>query len=219
MQTAVPPAGKRERKKEANRSAILEAARRCFLEQGYESVTIRDVIRLSGLAAGTFYNYFPDKESVFRALVESRLGALKVRIHAAREGARTVEGFFYESYLAALQEVRADPDFFALMFRNEPVLRSLYNDNIFGLLMFSLRNDLREAIARGVFPEVDVDALTAISFGAGYELCRLVVEEPRRKPEETARFITRLFIEGVDALGADAKLIRLGPRKLHGAAR
>ncbi|HEY0974762.1 MAG TPA: TetR/AcrR family transcriptional regulator [Solimonas sp.] len=213
------PLGKRERNKEANRAAILEAARRCFLEMGYESVTIRDVIRLSGLAAGTFYNYFPDKESVFRALVESRLGSLQKRIHAARENARTVEAFFYESYLTSLKEVRADPDFFALMFRNEPVLRSLYNDNIFGLLMYSLRNDLREAIARGVFPEVDVDALTAISFGAGYELCRLVVEEPRRKPEETARFVTRLFIDGVDAMGAQTKLIRIGPRKLNGAAR
>ena len=48
------PTGKRERNKAANRTAILEAARRCFLELGYEAVTIRDVIRLSGLAAGTF---------------------------------------------------------------------------------------------------------------------------------------------------------------------
>jgi len=218
MQTEAP-LGRRERNKEANRAAILEAARRCFLEMGYETVTIRDVIRLSGLAAGTFYNYFPDKEALFRALVESRLGLVQDRIHAARERARSVETFFYESYLAALQEVRADPEFFELMFRNEPVVRSMYNDNIFGLLMRSLQDDLREAIVRGVFPEVDVDALTAISFGAGYELCRLQTEQPRRKPEETARFVTRLFIEGVNALQAEAKLIRLGTRTLNGAAR
>ncbi len=218
MQTEAP-LGRRERNKEANRAAILEAARRCFLEMGYETVTIRDVIRLSGLAAGTFYNYFPDKEALFRALVESRLGLVQDRIHAARARARRVETFFYESYLAALQEVRADPQFFELMFRNEPVVRSMYNDNIFGLLMRSLQDDLREAIVRGVFPEVDVDALTAISFGAGYELCRLLTEQPRRKPEETARFVTRLFIEGVNALQAEAKLIRLGTRALTGAAR
>lgn len=219
MQAVSTPASKRERQKETNRAAILEAARRCFLDQGYESVTIRDVIRLSGLAAGTFYNYFPDKESVFRALVESRLGQLQTRVHDARHDARTVEHFFHATFLTALQEVRADPEFFALMFRNEPILRSLYHENIFGLLLHSLRRDVHEAIARGVFPEIDVDALTAISFGAGYELCRLVVEEPRRKPEDTARFVTRLFIDGVDSLQSAPSLIRLGSRKLKGAAR
>lgn len=221
MTVPTPAASKRERNKEANRAAILEAARRCFLESGYETITIRDVIRLSGLAAGTFYNYFPDKESLFRALVESRLGHLQERIHIARSKARSIESFFYESYLGTLQEVRADPDFFTLMFRNEPVVRSMYNDHIFGLVMRSLKEDMREAIARGIFPEVDVDALTAVSFGAGYELARLIVDQPKRKTEDTARFVTRLFIDGVNALQAESEtqMIRIGPRNLGGAAR
>lgn len=213
------PAGKRERNKEANRTAILEAARRCFLESGYEAVTIRDVIRLSGLAAGTFYNYFPDKESLFRALVEVRLSKLQDRIHAARADATDVRSFFYRSYLAALQEVRADPDFFELMFRNEPVVRSFYNDNFFGLIMASLKHDLQDAIVRGLVPELDVDALTAISFGAGYELTRLIAQQPDRSIEDTAQFVTRLFLNGLPSLADAPKLIRLGSRLLEGAAR
>ncbi|MGH8481879.1 MAG: helix-turn-helix domain-containing protein, partial [Nevskiaceae bacterium] len=51
-------AGKRDQNKRANRAAILDAARRVFLERGYEAVTIRDVIRQTELASGTFYNYF-----------------------------------------------------------------------------------------------------------------------------------------------------------------
>ncbi|SFF44240.1 transcriptional regulator, TetR family [Fontimonas thermophila] len=213
------PTGKRERNKAANRTAILEAARRCFLELGYEAVTIRDVIRLSGLAAGTFYNYFPDKASLFRALVEVRLSKLQDRIHAARERATDIDSFFYQSYLAALQEVRADPDFFELMFRNEPVVRSFYNDNFFGLIMASLKHDLQDAITRGLVPDLDVDALTAISFGAGYELARLIAQQPQRDIEQTARFVTRLFLEGLPALTEKPKLIRLGSRLLGGAAR
>jgi AcrR family transcriptional regulator len=213
------PLGKRERNKEANRSAILAAARRCFVELGYEAVTIRDVIRLSGLAAGTFYNYFPDKESLFRALVEVRLTRLQERIHAAREHADDVESFFYQSYLAALQEVRSDPDFFELMFRNEPVVRSFYNDNFFGLIMQSLKRDLQDAIVRGVVPELDVDALTAISFGAGYELTRLIAQDSRRSVEETAAFVTRLFLQGLPSITDTPRLIRLGSRLLGGAAR
>jgi len=214
------PKGKRELNKEANRAAFLDSARRCFVEFGYEAVTIRDVIRRSGLAAGTFYNYFPDKESLFRALVDSRLSKLQANIHLARQDARDPESFFYGSFLAALREARADPEFFELMFRNEPVLRALYNNNVFGLIMQSLKADLQEAIVRGLVPELDVDALTAISFGAGYELVRLVTEQPKRDLEQTARFVTGLFLQGLPTLmPKPARLIRLGSRLLGGAAR
>ncbi|TJY62822.1 TetR/AcrR family transcriptional regulator [Sinimarinibacterium sp. CAU 1509] len=213
------PKGKRELNKEANRGAILEAARRCFLEFGYEAVTIRDVIRRSGLAAGTFYNYFPDKESLFRALVDSRLAKLQTNIHLARQHARDPESFFYGAFLAALREARAEPEFFEMMFRNEPVLRSLYNHNVFGLIMQSLRSDLQEAIVRGLVSELDVDALTAISFGAGYELVRLVTEQPKRDLEKTAQFVTQLFLQGIPTQTPQPRLIRLGSRLLGGAAR
>lgn len=217
--------GNRERNKEANRAAILDAARRCFIEHGYDAITIRDVIRASGLAAGTFYNYFPDKETVFRALTDMHLAQLEQRLHASRQHAGTIEDFFHNAYLGALQEVQADPDFFAMMFRNEAVLRELYQDHIFGLMLRSLKDDMREAVARGVFPAIDVELLTAISFGAGYELCRLMAEQPQHEPETLARYVTRLFLDGIRGVieenpaSAETPMIRIGSRKLRGAAR
>ena len=62
--------GRRERTKAANRAALLAAARDVFGELGYEAVGVRDIVRRTDLASGTFYNYFPDKEAVFRAVVE-----------------------------------------------------------------------------------------------------------------------------------------------------
>src|ERR1051325_9333576 len=62
--------GKRERNKAQNRAEILDAAREVFTELGYDAATVRDIIRKTRLASGTFYNYFPDKESVFRALLQ-----------------------------------------------------------------------------------------------------------------------------------------------------
>ena len=223
--------GNRARNKEANRTAILDAARQCFIEHGYEAITIRDVIRASGLAAGTFYNYFPDKESVFRALTDARLAHLETRIHASRQHATSIDSFLHDAYLGALLEVQADPTFFAMMFRNEAVLRELYNDHIFGLMLRSLKDDLHAAIARGVFPDTDAELLTAISFGAGYELCRLMAEQPQRDPEVHARYVTRLFVGGIRGVAglaaaapqkvqpAQTPMIRIGPRKLRGAAR
>jgi AcrR family transcriptional regulator len=65
-----PGPGKREQTKVANRQAILDAAREVFGELGYEAATVRDIIRRTGLAAGTFYNYYRSKEEVFAALAD-----------------------------------------------------------------------------------------------------------------------------------------------------
>src|SRR5262249_5306405 len=64
-----PMTGKRERNKQANRQAILDAAQKIFLARGYDAVTIRDVIGETELASGTFYNYFRTKEDLLRELV------------------------------------------------------------------------------------------------------------------------------------------------------
>ena len=72
--------GKRARAKEANRRAILDAARVVFARIGYEAANIRDIIRETNLASGTFYNYFKSKEEVFEAIANDS------RIHAILEG-------------------------------------------------------------------------------------------------------------------------------------
>ena len=211
--------GKREQNKEANRQAILDAARRCFFELGYDGVTIRDVIRATHLASGTFYNYFPDKESLFQALIEERMGTLTSRMTEVRRAARTLEAFLHGAYTTAFEEIRAHPDFYAMMFRNEPVIRSFYSDNVMGLSMKALREDLRDAVKRGLLPEMDVDYLTAIFFGAGYELARMLTDRKGKDPATAASFATRLFLGGVQNAGSGATLLRRGSLKLDGAAR
>lgn len=223
---------RRQQVKQANREAILNSAKQCFLERGYESITIRDVIRGSGLSTGTFYNYFPDKEALLRTLVESHLQPLQTDLHTAREHAQSVEQFFLGAYLAVFQHVRADLDFFRMMFRNEPVVRALYNDSMFGMMMRSLKSDLADAVDRGLMPAVDLELLTAISFGAGYELCRTLSERPSQDPLEAAQFITRLLLCGLNSTPEKTKdkkrrlatttpvhLIRKGGFAVKGSAR
>ena len=65
-----PAAGKREATKAANRAAILAAARVVFADIGFGAASVRDIIRRTDLATGTFYNYFPDKESVLREILD-----------------------------------------------------------------------------------------------------------------------------------------------------
>lgn len=74
------------------RGAILEAAETVFGERGFADAKIAEVARRAGVAAGTLYNYFDSKESIFRALIEHRaeefMGGLEAiaRADQSREG-------------------------------------------------------------------------------------------------------------------------------------
>ncbi|MEU7377850.1 helix-turn-helix domain-containing protein [Streptomyces albidoflavus] len=58
------PTGRRERKKAATRQKIAEAARRLFLERGYEAVGIREVAAEADVAVTTLFSHFPAKEAL-----------------------------------------------------------------------------------------------------------------------------------------------------------
>lgn len=57
-------------KKDAKRVAMMQAAVRVFAEKGYYAATVRDVVQAAQVAIGTFYFYFPDKETLFVHLYE-----------------------------------------------------------------------------------------------------------------------------------------------------
>jgi AcrR family transcriptional regulator len=65
-----------------------------FGELGYDAATVRDIIRRTGLASGTFYNYYKSKEEVFDALADD--GARRFRPAAAAESEKAVD---FESFL------------------------------------------------------------------------------------------------------------------------
>jgi AcrR family transcriptional regulator len=56
--------------KQARREAILEAARRCFADHGYEGATVARLEAGTGLSRGAIFNYFGSKERLFLALAD-----------------------------------------------------------------------------------------------------------------------------------------------------
>src|SRR3954464_9770516 len=61
------------------RTQLLAAARSVFAKKGYEEATVAEIVGRAGVAQGTFYLYFPGKESLagaFAELVSERLAEL-----------------------------------------------------------------------------------------------------------------------------------------------
>lgn len=61
----------RWRRRKAERpSEIISAALDLFVEHGFSATRLQDVAQSAGVAKGTLYRYFDDKEALFRAVVE-----------------------------------------------------------------------------------------------------------------------------------------------------
>ena len=80
-----------------------------------------------------------------------------------------------------------------------------------GVSTRALRDDIRDAIHRGILPPLDADFLAAAFFGAGYEMARLLAQGPRQEPDAAAEFATRLFLGGIVSF-AGGNVMPLKPR-------
>lgn len=75
--------GERVQRRSGRRDAILTAAIEEFSARGFAATRLDDVARRAGVAKGTIYLYFRDKESLFQELVRAMLSPLVGAIEAA----------------------------------------------------------------------------------------------------------------------------------------
>src|ERR1700761_7496812 len=91
---------RREKAKAQNRETILAAAKSVFAELGFAAATVRDIIRATPLASGTFYNYFKSKEEVYQALRDDVALAIRPKLREARLAATSREEFLAAGFRA-----------------------------------------------------------------------------------------------------------------------
>ena len=60
----------KEDRSERCRRVVLDAALRLFAQHGYGATSVRQIAEEAGVSVGAVYHHFPDKESMFRALIE-----------------------------------------------------------------------------------------------------------------------------------------------------
>lgn len=188
-------ATRHERTKVQNRQAILEAARRVFAQIGFAAATVRDIIRATPLASGTFYNYFNSKEEVYQAIADEVALAIRPKLRQARRAAKTAEEFLSASF----------DIFFAFVAENRPWVAPAAETTRFRMASpqiiagyYELREDIERAIAQGLFPAAHSDYLTRAMAGIAFELCEGVKDI--EDVQAASRFATALFMGGINGL-------------------
>lgn len=81
---------KTRQKKDVKRTSLMQSAVRVFAQKGYHAATIRDIVDDADVAIGTFYFYFPDKETLFVYLYEETADFLLQAIDQALNGRSTL---------------------------------------------------------------------------------------------------------------------------------
>lgn len=95
----MPPSRRVGSAPSASRTALLEAAEKILIDDGYAAVTSRRVAEAAGMHAGNVHYYFPTLDDLFIALVSRGADRNQERLHAALASSRP---------LAALWRMSAD---------------------------------------------------------------------------------------------------------------
>ena len=191
--------GRRAVNRKNNRDAILDAARDVFAEIGYGGTTVRDIIRRTNLASGTFYNYFDSKEAVFNALSDEIGTELRQLLRDVRQRATSFDGFIEAMFLTYFSYYAKNRENYMLTRSNRG--RDGMNEVMQGPQvragLAELSDDIHQAIAEGVIPQLDVEFLTASLGGVAFSILDEMMEREPLDPEAAAQFATRLFMTGV----------------------
>jgi len=70
----------KDRFREETAQAVLSAAEQVFAEQGLHGASMNQIAERAGVAVGTLYNHFKDKEALLRALLDHRRQELLGRL-------------------------------------------------------------------------------------------------------------------------------------------
>ncbi len=190
--------GKRARTKAANRKAILTSARAVFARIGYEATTVRDIIRATNLAAGTFYNYFKSKEEVFEAIADDSVSRFRPLLEEVRESAGTFEEYTSGAFRAYFQflldenreAIEEDAPHMALIGVrvDTPEMQSIFDE---------IRQDFELVILRGEAPHVDTEYLTAAAVGIAREIGDRMLQRKPVDVEGATEFAAAMILAGL----------------------
>ncbi|GAB3969170.1 TetR/AcrR family transcriptional regulator [Plantactinospora veratri] len=183
----------------ARRQQILDAARRCFLRNGFHATSMQDVISEAGLSVGAVYRYFGSKQELVTAIAESVLdGAdqLFEKLASAEPPLPLIEAL--DRALAFVESQTGPDGVFPLAIQvwaeslRDPALAE-FVARLYGRFRSRYVELARRAQQAGELPaDADVEAVGAALFGLipGFALQRILVAGPD----------SRTYLDGVRAL-------------------
>ena len=191
---------KREKNKKNNRSIIIKAGIEIFLKKGISQTTVRDIIRNTDLASGTFYNYFKTKEEVLIAALDESAIEIGQELRARRKKAKNLEEFVYSQIRPFFDFARDHSEIFMIMSSNLNDVQAFSVETpMMTLELESLKEDIIIGIEEKILPDVDPDyfcsVIQSVAEGIAFTLVRKSMST--EDIDSAVKFCTNFIVAGI----------------------
>jgi len=173
--------------------AILEAAEDLIAAKGLQGAPLAQIAKKAGVAVGTLYNYFEDRDALIRALFEMRRATLHPQLRAALT--RTPAMPFEDRLRAFVREVfsviESHRKFIKVALEAEHLKKSTPHDlqlAIAELVTAGIKEKVLAASAKDLLPVVLAGAVKAV-------MIRRIGDNTPLDPREADALVT-LFLDG-----------------------
>ena len=183
------------------RQSIQEAVIRLICREGLKSVTMERVAQEVGIAKGTVYLHYRDKQELLDEVTESALAPVTAKIdeilRAGEPPDRKLRAYS-QQYLSYFDEHR---DLFRILLYEHEVIRvrgSRFQTDRYRHLIQEIARVVREGIRTGAFREVDPHIVAAMFIESNLAVVnqRLLTEKPSAV-EHDAALLADVFINGL----------------------
>jgi len=187
--------GKRELQKQQVRERLLAEALHLFSEQGLEKTTVADIVNRTGIARGTFYNYFTDINSLFDALIESHNTRVKESIQQARIQSDNVYDYLFHTFKNYFDLIGTEEMIRFHVVNQAHIRQSSYQSEIIKVIVKNLNRDLKSDLKINAFSEkYEFLLLSYMLVGAPPELFLAThTTDINLSSEQLAAFLAKLF--------------------------
>lgn len=170
---------------------LVEAAH-ILLSQGEEKVTIQAITDAADVGAGTFYNYFQNREEIFDAVVDDAVERLGQRLDAMTRDMEDAAEIYSFSLRHLMGMAVTDPVWGWLVVR-----LGIAHNRLISILGPRAKRDLMIGIKSKRFSIPDVDMATAITFGALLSAIYTHLENPSKEDPSAVFAETMLRMVGI----------------------
>ena len=184
---------------------IIEAATKVFAEKGFFQSRVADIAREAGVADGTIYIYFDNKDDILISLFEEQMSLvlenMEARLAEVDDPAEKLRVFAL-THLKLVEENQSMAEIIQVELRQSSKFIKEYKNEQFARYLDIIAGIIREGQHRGVFRADVVPGIAKRAFfGALDEMSRFWVLSSRKDYDiKTAALqISQYFLEGMKA--------------------
>ena len=187
--------GKREFHKQQVRERILQESLILFTDNGFEKTTVSDIVENCDIARGTFYNYFPDMNTLFDALINELNQKIIESIQHTRKTTSNLYDYLYGTFKSYFDLISSKQMIQFHIVNQAHIRKSSYQSDLIKVIVKNLNRDLKSDLNIKAFNQKhEFLLLSYMLVGSPPELFLAThTTDINLSSEQLATFLAKLF--------------------------